>query len=90
MALLSELITNVPIGLLVFFTPLIYVLHVRTAHRLCENYLNEQITNIIKFLIPIPSELTVRCVLLSYSFLCTMLALEFVFSVVVMVLFMLF
>lgn len=90
MALFSNSIFYTPFNLLVLFAPLIYILYVRSLHRFCESYMNAQITNVIKNLTPVPSELTVRGVVLSYSFLLTMLLIEFVFSFAMLLLYWLF
>ena len=90
MALFSELITNIPFGLLVFFVPLIYLLHIRSFHRFCEMNMNEQLSNTIKFLTPIPSELTLRTVIMSYSFLLTMITFEITISFIMLIITFLF
>ncbi len=90
MALFSDLILYAPINFIILLAPLIYVLHIRSLHRFCETNLSQQVTQIIKTLTPTPNELTVRAVVLSYSFLFTMLLAETVFSLVIMILFWLF
>ncbi len=65
---------NIIFNLLVLFVlPVIYVLHIRNFHRLCESMFNPSVTQIIKAITPDPSEFTVRSVLFAYSFGITML-----------------
>ncbi len=90
MALFSDLILYTPINLIILFAPLIYVLYIRSFHRFCETYLSQNVTQIIKTFIPIPGEFTVSTLVLSYSFLFTMLLAETVLSLVIMILFWLF
>lgn len=90
MTLFSNLLLYVPINFIILLAPLIYVIYIRSFHRFSETYLTQQISQIIKSLTPIPSELTVRAIVLSYSFLFTMLLAETVFSWVIMILFLLF
>jgi len=63
-------------GFLLFFAPLIYVLYIRNLHRFCENYMHQQVVNCIKYVTPMPGELTTRTVVLTYSCVLTMLSLE--------------
>jgi hypothetical protein len=90
MALFSNLILNIPINLIILFVPLLYVLNIRSFHRFCENYVEQRVTEQIKSLTPVPSDLTVRAIVMSYSFLFTMLLAELAFSCFVMILFWLF
>ncbi len=90
MALFSDLILYTPINLIILFAPLIYVLYIRSFHRFCETYLSQNVTQIIKTFTPIPGEFTVSTLVLSYSFLFTMLLAETVLSLVIMILFWLF
>lgn len=90
MAPFFNFLFTTPFSLLLFFTPLIYVLNIRSFHRLCENNMNIHVTNFIKNITPIPSELTVRTVLMSYSLMFTMLILEELFSFAMLLLSWLF
>ncbi len=90
MALFSDLILNTPINLIILFAPLFYVLNIRSFHRFCENYVAQRVTELIKSFAPVPSDFTVSAIVMSYSFLFTMLLAELVFSCFVMILFWLF
>jgi hypothetical protein len=70
--------------LCLFFAPLIYVIYIGRVHIFCEINLPNQITNIIKFLTPVPSELTVRTVAMLYSFLLTIIMFRLAFNFVTM------
>ena len=90
MALLSDLILYAPINLIIILAPLLYVLNIRSFHRFCENYIEQRITELIKSLTPVPSDFTVSAIVMSYSFLFTMLLAEITFSTVIMILLWLF
>jgi hypothetical protein len=76
--------------LCLFLAPIIYVINIRRVHIFCEINLPNQMTNLIKFLIPEPSELTVRTLVIFYSFLLTILMCKLAFNFVTMLLFLLF
>ena len=75
--------------LCLFFAPVIYIIYIRQVHIFCEINLPNQVTNLIKFLTPVPSELTVRTIAMFYSFLLTIIMFRLAFNFVTMLLFLL-
>jgi hypothetical protein len=75
--------------LCLFFAPVIYIINIRQVHIFCEINLPNQVTNLIKFLTPVPSELTVRTIAMFYSFLLTIIIFKLALNFVTMLLFLL-
>jgi len=76
MTLVSNFIIKLPLVLLVFFLPAIYMMNIRRFHVFCTNNMNTTLANIIKFITPIPNEYFVR---LMYTFVLTNLFFNWVF-----------
>ena len=90
MALFSNLFLYAPINFIILLAPLIYVSNIRSFHRFCETNFSQNVTQIIKTFTPVPGEFTVSTIVLSYSFLFTMLLAETFLSLVIMILSWLF
>lgn len=86
----SYIFNSLPIGLLLVFIPLFYVINIRQAHRFCENNLPNQVTNVIKFLTPKPSELVCIFVIHSYSLLLSITIYSLMINFIIMLFFWLF